>query len=113
MRLVRSPAHTFENERNPRDDRPLATRLWLETAAIELTAGSSTAERARELGRWGFDPLHALHVAFAEQADARWFATTDDRLLKRARSQRERLRVQVVGHESVPVEKSSEQGESI
>ena len=32
LQIVRSPAHDFENERNPREDRRLATRLWLDAA---------------------------------------------------------------------------------
>ena len=35
--LVRSPAHDFENERNPREDRRVATRLWLNAAAPSVT----------------------------------------------------------------------------
>jgi hypothetical protein len=34
VRLVRSPAHDVENARNPREDRRLATALWLDTAAV-------------------------------------------------------------------------------
>jgi hypothetical protein len=37
-----------------------------------------------------------LHPAFAEQAAAKWFVTTDDRLLKRARIHRNQLRVEVL-----------------
>ena len=46
----------------------------------------------------------ALHLAFAEQSAARWFVTTDDRLLKRAMTQRERLHVEVVRPDQVPLE---------
>jgi hypothetical protein len=49
IRLVRSPAHDFENERNPREDRRLATALWLETAVIRVSAASAIATRARAL----------------------------------------------------------------
>ncbi len=52
IQLVVSAAHQFEND-----------------------------ERARLLTGLGFGPLDALHLAFAEQAQARWFVTTDDRLL--------------------------------
>ena len=38
IELVRSPAHDFENERNPREDRRLATRLWLDAATASVTA---------------------------------------------------------------------------
>lgn len=45
----------------------------------------------------------ALHLAFAEQSAARWFATTDDRLLARAREHREQLRVDVLGPDELPL----------
>lgn len=37
--LVRSPAHVLENERNPREDRRLATALWLDGAHLEKLSG--------------------------------------------------------------------------
>jgi predicted nucleic acid-binding protein len=95
-RLVRSPAHDFENDRNPREDRRLATRLWLERATVPVGTNPATAGRARELTELGFMALDALHLAFAEQAEARWFVTTDDRLWKRARHAPDQLRVDVV-----------------
>ena len=103
VRLVRSPAHDVENERNPREDRRVATRLWLEVAAIEASANPGAATRARGLAALGFSPLDALHLAFAEQSNAAWFATTDDALLKRARAHRQQLHVEVVGPEDVPL----------
>jgi len=106
--LVRSPAHDFENERNPREDRRLATRLWLDSATASVTATAAAAARARELVAFGFGPLDALHLAFAEQSAARWFVTTDDRLLKRAATERERLHVEVLRPDQVPLETSSE-----
>ena len=109
FQLVRSPAHDFENERNPREDRRLATRLWLETATASVTASAAAAARARDLAALGFGPLDALHLAFAEQAAARWFVTTDDRLLKRAVTQHDRLRVQVLTPDRVPLEMEGDQ----
>ena len=102
FKLVRSPAHDFENERNPREDRRLATRLWLEAATTPVSASAVAAARARELSAIGFAPLDALHLAFAEQAAAHWFVTTDDRLLKRAATERDRLRLEVLRHDQVP-----------
>lgn len=90
--------------RNPREDRRLATRLWLETVDHLVVASDAVAERARELAALGFGPLDALHLAFAEQSAARWFVTTDDRLLKRAGSHRQWLRVEVVRADQVPLE---------
>jgi predicted nucleic acid-binding protein len=108
VQLVRSPAHDFENERNPREDRRLATSLWLETARLRIAASAGTHERARALAHLGFAPLDALHLAFAEEARAKWFVTTDDRLLKRAQTQRERLALQVLRPDQVPLPERGE-----
>ena len=57
----------------------------------------------------GFGPLDAMHLAFAEASAARWFATTDDRLLKVAPKHREQLRVAVVMPGQVPLEMEGDQ----
>jgi predicted nucleic acid-binding protein len=102
IRLVRSPAHDVENERNPREDRRLATRLWLQAASVRPPAGGEVPARARALAALGFAPLDALHLAFAEQSAATWFVTTDDRLLKRAATCQDRLRVHVLNPDRFP-----------
>jgi len=104
VHLVRSPAHDYENERNPREDRRLATRLWLDTATVSVAASQAATDRARALAALGFGPLDALHLAFAEASAARWFVTTDDRLLKVATRHREQLRVEVMLPEQIPLE---------
>lgn len=85
VRLLRSPAHDFENERN------------------HVAASTESANRARALAALGFAPLDALHLAFAEQGQARWFITTDDRLLNRVRSYSTELQVQVLKPDELPV----------
>ena len=96
IKLVRSPAHDLENDRNPREDRRLATLLWLDSAALRVSATAGTAARARELSAMGFAPLDALHLAFAEESQAICFVTTDDQILKRARALGKQLRLQVL-----------------
>jgi predicted nucleic acid-binding protein len=108
FQLVRSPAHDFENERNPREDRRLATRLWLDTATVSVAASQVATDRARALAALGFGPLDALHLAFAEASAARWFVTTDDRLLKVAARHREQLTVEIVLPEQIPLEKGGD-----
>jgi len=108
VRLVHSPAHDFENERNPREDRRLAAEMWLRAAEIKVGASEQVAARSRELATLGFKPLDALHLAFAETSAARWFVTTDDRLLRAAERNRERLRVETVRPEQVPIQRSEE-----
>jgi hypothetical protein len=95
IRLVRSPAHTFENDRNPREDRRLATASWLEGASEEVPLTEGVSARARELNDLGFAPLDALHTALAEESGALWLATTDDRMLGLAHRHAAKLRVKV------------------
>ena len=93
---VRSPAHLVENEANPREDRRLATALWIDGAALEVGLDSDVEARAGELFELGSGPLDALHLAFAEQAGARWFVTCDDELVKLASRVEDSLRTLVV-----------------
>jgi predicted nucleic acid-binding protein len=95
VRIVRSPAHDWENDRNPREDRRLATQLWLEKAALRVPTSPEAADRALALASIGFAPLDALHIAYAEHSHAKWFLTTDDRLLKRAQAHRAQLHIDV------------------
>jgi predicted nucleic acid-binding protein len=95
IRLVRSPAHTLENDRNPREDRRLAASIWLTTAQVQAPFTDTVAARAREIGALGFDPLDALHTAFAEEAGARVLVTTDDRLIALGQRHRAGLSVEI------------------
>jgi hypothetical protein len=103
IQLVHSPAHDFENARNPREDRRLATQLWLETATVSVAASPAVSERARALAALGFGALDALHLAFAEASAAR-FVTTDDRLLRVAMRHREQMRVDVILPDQIPLD---------
>jgi len=103
VRLVRSPAHDAENDRNPREDRRLATRLWLDAATVTVSARGEVLQRARTLASLGFAALDALHLACAEEAEARWFATTDDGVLTRARVHAAQLRVDVLTPDRIPL----------
>jgi predicted nucleic acid-binding protein len=96
LALVRSPAHLVENDANPREDRRLAAALWIDGAAVDVPLDARVEARAREVAALGFRPLDALHLAFAEQAGARWFVTCDDALLKLAGRHGDTLRIAVV-----------------
>lgn len=107
IQLVVSPAHHFENDRNPREDRRLATALWLQKSGGSIDLRPAVEERARLLTDLGFGPLDALHLAFAEQAQARWFVTTDDRLIRKALEQQ--LHVAVVRPDQLPFDAEEDQ----
>ncbi|HYC89098.1 MAG TPA: hypothetical protein VEO54_07795 [Thermoanaerobaculia bacterium] len=104
IQFVASPAHRFENDRNPREDRRLATALWLRNAGRSVAITSAVDERARFLSGLGFGALDALHLACAENAHARWFVTTDDRLIRKALEQRDQIQLEVVRPDQVAVD---------
>jgi predicted nucleic acid-binding protein len=105
--LVRSPAHLVENDANPREDRRLAAALWIDGAAVDVPLDAAVEVRAGELVAAGFRPLDALHVAFAERAQARWFVTCDDELLRVAGRLGEALRTLVVAPRAVALRTGS------
>ncbi|MEA2462410.1 MAG: hypothetical protein QOJ98_157 [Acidobacteriota bacterium] len=109
IQLVVSPAHRFENDRNPREDRRLATALWLQKAGRSIDVTPAVDERARLLSSLGFGPLDALHLAFAENAQARWFVTTDDRLIRKALGQRDHMQIEVVGPDQLLIDGDNEE----
>ena len=108
VQIVVSPAHRFENDRNPREDRRLATTLWLQKADRSVDATPDVEERARLLSSLGFGVLDALHLALAEKAKARWFVTTDDRLLRTALQRRDQMQVEVVKPDQLALDKEFE-----
>lgn len=86
MTLIGSDILAFETERNPNlTRREYATEI-LRKAKQWVALDESIENRARALNALAFKPLDALHLAAAEAAEADYFCTCDDRLLKRARS---------------------------
>ena len=84
--LVSSEALTFETEHNPYPVRKHYALEVLSTAKIHVGLDAQTEKRAQALQSKGIKPLDALHLESAEAAQADYFCTCDDRLLRRARA---------------------------
>jgi predicted nucleic acid-binding protein len=82
--LVASEALVFEAGRNPHPVRKRYTAEVLSKAKIFVHSDGRVAERARAFHGAGIHPLDALHLASAMEAQADYFCTCDDRLLRRA-----------------------------
>jgi len=83
--LISSEALLFETGRNPYPVRKQYALEVLSTAKIHVDIDAKVEKRAKELQSvGGVKPLDALHLASAEAAQADYFCTCDDRLLKRA-----------------------------
>ncbi|MCW5882183.1 MAG: PIN domain-containing protein [Anaerolineae bacterium] len=86
VELVSSDALVFETERNPLMVRREHALAVLAKAALFVKLTDPIEQRAQDLTNEGFKPLDALNIASAEAAQADYFCTCDDRLLRRARS---------------------------
>jgi predicted nucleic acid-binding protein len=82
--LVASEALVFEAGRNPHPVRKRYAAEVLSKAKIFVHTDSRVAERAQAFHEAGIQPLDALHLASAMEAQADYFCTCDDRLLRRA-----------------------------
>ena len=83
--LLSSDVLLFEIEHNPNPVRREFAIESLSVAKLTMAVSDPLEKRAAELTAAGFKPLDALHLASAEAAQADYFCTCDDRLLKRAK----------------------------
>lgn len=93
--FVSSDIVVFEVERNPHPQRKALTSEMLARAKERIAVTESIRQRATVLAHAGIQPLDALHLASAEEAQVDYFCTCDDRFYNRARSRND-IRVRVV-----------------
>ncbi|MBU6403002.1 MAG: PIN domain-containing protein [Verrucomicrobia bacterium] len=82
-KLIRSPIHDLENDRNPFALRRRWVEKCLRLAAASIALDESIKSRALALEQSGFKALDAFHLACAEAAGTERFLTCDDRLIRR------------------------------
>lgn len=83
--IIGSDALQFELAKNPHPVRRDYATAVLSKAGVFVTTNRRIEARARQFEATGMKPLDALHLASAVEADADFFCTCDDRLLKCAR----------------------------
>jgi len=84
--LVGSDALLFELAKNPHPIRKDYAAVVLSNAGAFTATDQRVETRARQFEVTGMKPLDALRLASAVEAEADFFCTCDDRLLKRARA---------------------------
>lgn len=84
--LVTSEISTVENNKNPDTTRKAFGAGILEQAKEYILLNENITARAKELTTQGLHAFDALHLACAEAAKVDYFCTTDDKLLKKART---------------------------
>lgn len=85
LELVASGALLFETERNPHPVRKEYALEILVKARSYVGIDEHVERRARVFLGTGIEPLDALHLASAIEAEADFFCTCDGKLLRRAR----------------------------
>lgn len=90
-----SEALEIEIAQTPEPGQRSRLRRIVEHVNQSVAIGKKELERAHELEQIGFTGFDAVHLACAESGQADIFITTDDRLLKLAKRQAERLQVKV------------------
>jgi predicted nucleic acid-binding protein len=80
---IASTLLAFEIAKNPNPYKRVFAASFLPPKDQLISATAQTMARAAQFTQQGLAPADALHLALAEQAEAAWFITTDDRLLRR------------------------------
>jgi Predicted nucleic acid-binding protein, contains PIN domain len=93
--LISSEVLVFEVDRNPSLTRKEYALEALSQAKLFIALNERIENRARELNINSVKPLDALHLASAEEAQADYFCTCDDKLLNKMKSLKD-IKVRVV-----------------
>jgi predicted nucleic acid-binding protein len=86
--LVGSEVIDFEISRIPDEEKRQKVMILSGMAKEYILVTEDIERRAIELVEYGFKPYDALHIACAEKANVDVFLTTDDKLLRKAKSVR-------------------------
>jgi len=84
--LVSSETLEFEIEKTSLEIRRTYAESALELATSNVVVNDNIENRASKFVSLGIKPMDALHLASAEEAEADYFCTCDDRFYKRAKS---------------------------
>jgi len=82
LQLIASSVVAYENLRNPFPERREWVDRCLALAKYNQPVDERIRDRARELEKQGLHPMDALHLACAEAAEADYFLTCDDRIVR-------------------------------
>lgn len=86
LELVASGVHTVENQKCPYPDRRAHVNDVLNLAQSYVFTGAPVLERAKQYQTAGIKRFDALHLASAVEAEADYFCTTDDHLLRKGKA---------------------------
>jgi len=82
--LVWSYVMDYENHKNPFPERREQISKWRAYAVEDIEEDGALLASAKLIGQAGIKKMDSLHIACAIKANADYFLTTDDWILKRA-----------------------------
>jgi predicted nucleic acid-binding protein len=86
VELISSDALLYETARNVQEIRRQYAIEVLSLAEIHIALNPQVEKRARYFNEKNISALDSLHLAFAEEAQADFFCTCDDALIRKAKS---------------------------
>ena len=92
---ISSEVSTFEADQNLDLRQRLQVKFLLNYVHQAISVGTTETSRGKYLESLGFKPFDALHLACAESGNADLLLTTDDQMLRKARSISSQLRIRV------------------
>ena len=92
---ISSEVSTFEADQNLDLRQRLQVKFLLNYVHQVISVGTTETSRGKHLESLGFKPFDALHLACAESGNADLLLTTDDQMLRKAKSISPQLRIRV------------------
>ena len=86
FKLIWSYILDYESSKNPYEDRKLRIKGWRKYAVTDIQENNEVIERADSLNLTGFKKLDSLHIACAIISKCDFFITTDDKILRLAKT---------------------------
>jgi len=93
--MIHSDAILYEVNKTSEPERKVKVQLTLSNADAYVRMNEPILARAKQIQQLGVKTYDALHIACAEAAQADIFLTTDDKLLKRIRRFKGKVKVKV------------------
>lgn len=85
-----------ENSKNPFIDRRDKIYDLFKVATEYISYSEELEKRAKKIENFGMMAIDALHIACAEMAKADFFVTCDDILLRKVKTNKEKLNVKII-----------------
>ena len=93
--LINSDAILYEISKIPNLERKEKVFSLISKAQMYIEFNQKILDRAKEIQKLGIKSYDALHVACAEEAESDIFLTTDDKLLKKLKRNKLKIKVKV------------------